>query len=76
MPLSGGEGGGGRRLMTNTILNFHFDYLHTSLTWNAASVERFENLTCHRLGSEAGEKICFVTFESDCRALTDDNTVN
>ena len=24
--------GGGRRLMANTILNFHFDYLHTSLT--------------------------------------------
>ena len=28
MPL---KGGGGRRLMAYTILNFHFDYLHTSL---------------------------------------------
>ena len=25
-------GGGGRRLMAKTILNFHFDYLTTSLT--------------------------------------------
>ena len=24
-------GRGGRRLIANTILNFHFDYLHTSL---------------------------------------------
>ena len=25
-------GGGGGRLMANAILNFHFDYLHTSLS--------------------------------------------
>ena len=25
------KGGGGRRLMENTILNFHFDYWNTSL---------------------------------------------
>ena len=31
--LSGGKGEGGvGRLMVNTILNFHFDYWHTSLT--------------------------------------------
>ena len=29
VPLRGG--GGGRRLMANAILNFHFDYWHTSL---------------------------------------------
>ena len=29
MPLRGGPGG--RRLMANAILNFHFDYWHTSL---------------------------------------------
>ena len=29
--IKGGGRGGGRRLMTNTILNFHFDYPHTSL---------------------------------------------
>ena len=28
--IKGGEGG--QRLMANTILNFHFDYLHPSLT--------------------------------------------
>ena len=27
----GGGGGGVGRLMANAILNFHFDYLHTSL---------------------------------------------
>ena len=27
------KGGGGRRLMAKTILNFHFDYLTTSLTF-------------------------------------------
>ena len=26
------KGGGGQRLMENTILNFHFDYLNTSLS--------------------------------------------
>ena len=26
------RGGGAGRLMANAILNFHFDYLHTSLT--------------------------------------------
>ena len=28
------KGGGFGRLMANAILNFHFDYWHTSLTWN------------------------------------------
>ena len=27
------KGGGSRRLMANTILNFHFDYLHPSLKY-------------------------------------------
>ena len=31
MPLRGGEGGGGGRIMAKTILNFHFDYLTTPL---------------------------------------------
>ena len=31
LPLRGGGGGGGR-LMANAILNFHFDFLNTSLT--------------------------------------------
>ena len=31
MPLRGGGGGVGR-LMANAIKNFHFDYLHTSLS--------------------------------------------
>ena len=26
------KGGGGRRLMSNTVLNFHFDHRHTSLS--------------------------------------------
>ena len=41
MPL---RGGAGRRLMANTILNFHFDYLHTShrQTKNTKSRERMD----------------------------------
>ena len=27
------KGGGGGRLMANAILNFHFDFLHTSLRY-------------------------------------------
>ena len=37
------KGGGGRRLMANTILNFHFDYRHTSLRTPGASHSRFAN---------------------------------
>ena len=33
MPLRGGRGGVGR-LMANAILNFHFDYWHTSLIYS------------------------------------------
>ena len=31
--------GGGRRLMANTILNFHFDNLHTSLNGNLKNLK-------------------------------------
>ena len=34
-----GGGRGGRRLMANTILNFHFDYWNTSLTKIVASMK-------------------------------------
>ena len=30
--IKGGGGGGVGRLMANAILNFHFDFLHPSLT--------------------------------------------
>ena len=33
--IKGGGGGGVGRLMANAILNFHFDYLHTSLRYDA-----------------------------------------
>ena len=44
MPLRGGGGGVGR-LIANTILNFHFDYLHPSLRENENTV-RFKNCSC------------------------------
>ena len=45
------RGGGGRRLMANTILNFHFDYLNTSLTFTQLIV--FAPVSCSMVFSLA-----------------------
>ena len=43
------KGAGGRRLMANTILNFHFNYLHTSLI-SKANLSRTEWLLLRESG--------------------------
>ena len=64
MPLRGGAGG--RRLMANTILNFHFDYRHPSLSLKKALTgteyrtangfsRRYERQHRHGLQGEEGE---------------------
>ena len=51
------KGGGVGPLMANAILNFHFDYWHTSLTSTLFRLKRHRDLVATQMRSQQGKGV-------------------
>ena len=66
--IKGGGAGGGRRLMANAILDFHFDYPHPSLTFELETI-----LSATGLAIQPGQRLYNVIRSVKSASLNEEN---